>query len=506
MRPSGEETASNSSGNRKAQRPGGRPSVYSRVWISAAVACACLLGALLGIDRHFTTSSLIAPGVTVAGVPIGGLSFGQAANRLASEVPEPSFVRLTPPNTARPMNLPAASVGLKYDTRAALYMAHDVGRKGGVFQRFLQRHRARSRGAVIPLRASYNAGALKWTLVNAAARRFGVKPVDARISVKSGQLVKIPGSDGVGIDIARTLKDATTFHVLRPAESVVLNVFLKTARPHITLADLQPVDTVLATYTTSYNPGKRSRTNNLRLAARAINGSLLKPGDTFSYNSTVGPRVRETGYQDAIIFVNGKLEQGTGGGICQVSSTLYNTALLSGLKITQRSNHSMPVVYVPTGLDATVAYGSRDFKFRNSLEHAIYVQMVSSGARLTSTIYGAASDRKRVKIVRRVGRSIPHGTMTVVNPSLRPGRRIISERGLNGVSVTCQRLIEENGEQKVDMVWSSRYQPHPTLVEVGPQPRPKPKSAPASHSDQADPAPASTAQLIPTHLKPISGD
>ncbi|MCC6483252.1 MAG: VanW family protein [Armatimonadetes bacterium] len=485
MKRSGEERVSASSA-----------SVLS--WRSVALGCAalaaCTAGALFGLDRHFVLSQKIAQGVSVAGISIGGLSYEQVANLLTKKAPAPSFVRLVVNQNAAPMNLPASSVGLKYNTPEALYMAQDIGRKGSIVRRFTDRRRARETGVALPLHATYNKGALKWSLDNAVRNRFEVKPVNARIAVQSGELVKISGRDGIEIDVPRTLKNAVSFAVTKPTEYVELPVALKTARPHITLEDLQPIDSVLATYTTSYNPGKRSRTNNLRLAAKSINGSLLKPGDTFSYNDTVGPRVRETGYQDAIIFVKGKMEQGTGGGICQVSSTLYNSALLSGLKITQRSNHSMPVVYVPPGMDATVAYGSRDFKFRNSLGHTIYLQMAASGSRLTSTIYGAASDKKTVKIVRKVGRSVRHGTMTVVNPSLRPGRRIVSERGLNGVSVTCQRVIEENGEQKVDMVWSSRYRPHPTLVEVGPQPRPKPKSDPRTAAP-AGAASAASAQL-----------
>ena len=142
------------------------------------------------------------------------------------------------------------------------------------------------------------------------------------------------------------------------------------------LKDLPAKEEVLGRYKTSFNPGEKNRTINLKLAAAAINGQVIQPGKTFSFNKTVGPRTRERGYLEATIFVGGKKEQGLGGGICQVSSTLYNAVLKSKLKVVERHTHSLPVTYVPTGKDATVSYGYLDFRFQNNQKYPIKIQAV----------------------------------------------------------------------------------------------------------------------------------
>ena len=138
--------------------------------------------------------------------------------------------------------------------------------------------------------------------------------------------------------------------------------------------DLPAEKQVFGHYKTSFNANERNRTINLKLAAAAINGQVIQPGKTFSFNKTVGPRTKERGYLDATIFVDGKKEQGLGGGICQVSSTLYNAVLNSKLKVVERHTHSLPVTYVPTGKDATVSYGYLDFRFQNNQKYPVKIQ------------------------------------------------------------------------------------------------------------------------------------
>ena len=144
----------------------------------------------------------------------------------------------------------------------------------------------------------------------------------------------------------------------------------------VLVKDLPAEKQVYGRYKTSFNPGEKNRTINLKLAAAAINGQIIQPGKTFSFNKTVGPRTRERGYLEATIFVGGKKEQGLGGGICQVSSTLYNAVLNSKLKVVERHTHSLPVTYVPTGKDATVSYGYLDFRFQNNRNYPVKIQAV----------------------------------------------------------------------------------------------------------------------------------
>ena len=143
----------------------------------------------------------------------------------------------------------------------------------------------------------------------------------------------------------------------------------------------------LASYTTYYNEGLYNRSTNLKLATKAINGKIVQPGQTFSFNSTVGPRTSARGYKSAIVFVGGRQVYGLGGGICQVSSTLYNVVLNSKMKVVERRPHGLPVTYVPKGKDATVSWGSIDFKFKNNRSYPIKIAASASKGTLTISFY-----------------------------------------------------------------------------------------------------------------------
>lgn len=131
---------------------------------------------------------------------------------------------------------------------------------------------------------------------------------------------------------------------------------------------------IVGTYTTYFNPANKPRTKNLTLAAQSLNNTELKPGQIFSFNKTVGPRTPQRGYEKAIIFVNKKEVEGYGGGVCQVSTTVYNAVLKGDLKVVERYPHSLPVPYVPKGKDATVSYGWLDFKFMNDSDKPLLLQ------------------------------------------------------------------------------------------------------------------------------------
>lgn len=168
---------------------------------------------------------------------------------------------------------------------------------------------------------------------------------------------------------------------------------LKYTRANITVNDLgtDAFPDQLATTSTAY-VNNANRTTNLRLAANKINGTVLMPGETFSYNTIVGERTIAAGYRNAAIYENGQVVDGLGGGICQVSTTLYNSVLKSDLEIVERTNHMFLATYAPGGLDATVAYGSLDFKFKNNRNYPIKVVATIENGYCTVQIYGLRTD------------------------------------------------------------------------------------------------------------------
>lgn len=130
---------------------------------------------------------------------------------------------------------------------------------------------------------------------------------------------------------------------------------------------------VLGQFDTAFNPKNKSRSSNIARASDAINHHIVQPGETFSYNETVGPTSKKEGYKLGTIFIKGKIYEGYGGGVCQVSSTLYNAAANAGMTIVERHDHSLPVPYIETGRDAATSYGGIDFKFKNNKPYPIMI-------------------------------------------------------------------------------------------------------------------------------------
>lgn len=169
---------------------------------------------------------------------------------------------------------------------------------------------------------------------------------------------------------------------------------LKTVYPKITtnMIGKEAFPDLLATYTTTYSTSKVNRSTNLKLAAQKINGTVLLPGETFSYNKVVGERTISAGFKEAGVYVNGELVDGLGGGICQISSTIFNAVLFANLKIEEIHYHPYVSSYVPIGRDATVAYGSKDFQFSNSRKYAIKIECTVSGGVAKCKIFGVKED------------------------------------------------------------------------------------------------------------------
>lgn len=194
-----------------------------------------------------------------------------------------------------------------------------------------------------------------------------------------------------GLDFAISIEEAKK---ILSEDKVEYEIPLKKTRPQITLTDLDEgaYPDLLSTFTTYYGTGDVNRNTNIALAAKSINNVVLMPGEVFSYNTLIGDCSTKNGYRAATIYLNGELSTGVGGGICQVSTTLYNAVLRSNLEIVQRRNHSLGVTYVPAGQDAMVSIGTSDFQFKNNREYPVKVVAYTGKGSVTCQIYGLKND------------------------------------------------------------------------------------------------------------------
>ncbi|HXL04526.1 MAG TPA: VanW family protein [Bacillota bacterium] len=250
--------------------------------------------------------------------------------------------------------------------------------------------------------------------------------------------------------------------------TLVLNV--QPIMPSLTTsqANAMGIKECIGKFSTSFDPGNTSRVHNIREAANAIDGTILGPGETFSFNKTVGPRSAETGYLDAPVMVEDDLVPGIGGGICQVSSTLYNAVLLANLRVVARVNHSMAPAYVPAGRDATVAYDYIDFRFRNDGSSHVLIKFFLNKNTITSKVYGYMPSGQKISIITSIEERIPPGVIKKEDASLAPGDEVVEDSGAWGYVVTVYRVVEQDGtEQSRELISKDRYRPRSKRVRVG---------------------------------------
>ena len=270
---------------------------------------------------------------------------------------------------------------------------------------------------------------------------------------------------------------------------------LTITKPEITINDigLEAFPYKVSTFSTNYNAGDVGRTNNLKIASTKTNNLVLMPGEIFSFNKVVGKRTVEEGYKDAKIYENGKVVDGLAGGICQVSSTLYDAALLANLEIVERYNHQFTTSYLPGGKDATVVYGIKDLKFKNNREYPIKIVTSIGGGTLTYSIYGIQqANEYNIVITPVITSRIANKTITEVDKSLAPGKSVTVQAGHSGQRVTTYKEVWQNGTKLSSTVISNDvYNPMNTIIHVGPTPAPAP--APV-----ATPAPNTTPTPQPT--------
>ena len=282
-----------------------------------------------------------------------------------------------------------------------------------------------------------------------------------------------------GLDFAITMDEAKK---LISQNQETYTIPLKAVKPKVTVKNLpqEAFPNLLATYTTTYSTANSNRATNVYLSANAINNYILMPDEVFSYNNVVGKRTAARGYKEATVYVNGEVANGIGGGICQVSSTLYNSVLLTNLQVTDRSNHAFEPSYVPAGQDATVSWGAPDFKFKNNRNYPIKIVSTTGGGKITVSIYGlkTANDYE-VKIRSSKIGSIPYTTKYEDDPSLPAGTEKVIQNGSNGCKSQTYKILYKNGvEVSRTLISTDSYRPHNKVVRRGTKVVQKPTPTP----------------------------
>lgn len=319
----------------------------------------------------------------------------------------------------------------------------------------------------------YNTDSIEVPVFSKEANKIDIDAIHSEIykeaqdaSYTTNPYVVYPSSNGldfnISIDEAKALitgdKDSYT-------------IPLKTLYPNVKTSDIgiEAFPNLLSSYSTSFASSSSNRATNVSLATNKINGKVLMPGEVFSFNGTVGKRTPQAGFKVAGVYMNGQVASDYGGGICQVSSTLYNAVLRANLEIVDRSNHMFEVGYVPIGTDATVSWGAPDFKFKNSRSYPIKIVTSSSNRKCVVKFYGLKeSEEYDIEIVSYRTGSVPYRTTYTTDSSLAAGQQKVIQSGSNGAKSVAYRIRKKNGQViSKELLSKDTYDPHNQIIAVG---------------------------------------
>jgi vancomycin resistance protein YoaR len=298
---------------------------------------------------------------------------------------------------------------------------------------------------------------------------FEIRARNAQFAVDGTRVRILPARTGLALDAARAATSISRAALGTSARSATL--LLTAHPPDLTTAEAKELGIVerLTTFTTDMGPSSSNRIHNVHLMANYIDGTIVRPGETFSFNDAVGPRTEERGFREGQMIVGSLLLPSIGGGVCQTATTLFNNAWEAGLPITERHNHSFYISHYPVGRDATVSWGGPDFGFRNDMAHAILIKAAYTDDTLTFSFYGTDEGRR---VTSRTGPKAnwksPQLTYALDPAAPRGSMRM--ERGdhQSGFDITVYRTVTKGGETLLRDAFTSRYIPVGDTAVYGP--------------------------------------
>jgi vancomycin resistance protein YoaR len=289
----------------------------------------------------------------------------------------------------------------------------------------------------------------------------------------SGSVGLIPSRRGQKLAVGPT--QANLFRAALSSDKRVARVVVTTSQPDRTTLEARAMGIrgLVGSYETIYG-GDANRVHNVQLVARLLDGTLIAPGQTFSFNRATGARTAEKGFREAPVIINGELQTGLGGGVCQVSTTVFNAAYEAGLKITDRTNHALYISHYPLGRDATVNYPDVDLRFVNDTPHWLLLRTFVGSYSLTVGLYGTPQHRRVVTQTRPLVETGPPPVTHQPDPSLTEGHTVLIDAGEPSRSTSVRRLVYQGRKLLYDNTWYSSYRAEPKIVLVGTKAKPAP--------------------------------
>ena len=342
-----------------------------------------------------------------------------------------------------------SDLGVTFDNEDLVDEAIGVGHAGNIVKRYKDQKDLQHSGKTFPLSWQTNEDTVR-TYVENNCTKYDKKAQNASLTRENGAFNFVAGTEGLELNVdsaVRTISDYLE-NSWTSDNTAVLNLETQVTEPEGSAEELANIKDLLGSFTTSFSTSGSNRCKNVSSGASHINGTVLYPGEEFSAYETVSPFTEANGYAMAGSYLNGEVVDSMGGGICQVSTTLYNAVLRAELNVTERSPHSMTVHYVDLSEDAAIAGTYKDFKFVNSTEYPIYIEgYTTSDKKITFNIYGKETrDKNRtISFESQMVSETPATTILQEDAGQGIGYKAVSSKGSSGYVAELYKIVKVNG-------------------------------------------------------------
>lgn len=460
--------------------------------VLAILAAVLVVSGIISGGAHAAASPTIPQGVEVEGIDLSNMTPEEAKAALNDFIDQVKgrTLHLTDGQDVV-MDIPFSQFGVDIADPGVVDTLSRIGSGGNILKRYKALRDVQNGHGDYQIRFTCDTAALE-NILNERAGEVNREPEDAILVRHGGQLLI---TDEV---IGRTLKAAETAQLVSDTitrgwdrQDLSIEAAFDQAAPAHTAQELSVVQDVLGTYTTSFAGSSYNRIENIKNGAAKIDETVLYPGDEFSFTQAVAPFTSDNGYYLAGGYASGKTVDTMGGGICQVSSTLYNTVLRSELTVLERTNHMMTVGYVPLGADATIAEPTIDFKFRNDYEYPVYIEAYTYGSSVTVTFYGKETrpQNRTLEFESVTEQTInPDPDVVTEDPTLPEGYEKVTQSAHTGYVASFYKLVYVDGNlESRELINRSTYNAYPRYVTRGtkpPETQPPETQAPETQAPQ----------------------
>lgn len=408
-------------------------------------------------------------GVKIENIALSGIDRSKAKEKIQHEINE-NFAgkKLKLKYNEHEWNIGLNEISYGFLVDSAIESAYKIGREGNFINRLITVYHVRGRNVNISLASQFDRKKLR-SILESIKTEIDQEEVNASAIYKNGKVIFNKEIIGKNIDVDKNMDLLENILLEKKFSSIELIV--DDIYPRVRYNDISVIEKVVSTFSTSFNSQKIDRSFNIKLACDKINNTVLLPGDSFSMDKALGPRSVSNGYRNAPVIIKGKLLEGVGGGVCQVTTTLYVAVLKSKLEVLERRPHSMPLGYVEPGQDATIAEGYIDFKFKNNKGYPVLISAQVSGNNITIRIVGIEEEvSQTVRLKSVVVKELPPEKEMVIHDNTIPvGEVVVEKTALNGRKVVVYRETYENNKLvEREKISEDTYQPVRGIIKVNP--------------------------------------